>query len=210
MRTLVAIFLLMALSVEAADARRHRHRHHRFYDYIDTQPSSSRSVAPPIDYGTPQPPPRREIVGMAPPGATPRAYGQLVPSSWRMEPPDPNWRGKRFMSPDGSAWFATYTSPVDPEPIADHMKTFAFAEGEEITYLAGARDWIAASGLKGDRIFHRKGLVACGGKVWRHVAFEYSAADKRRMDGFVRRAVAALTDTANDGCEAEAAKKPDQ
>jgi hypothetical protein len=108
----------------------------------------------------------------------------------------------RFVSPDGAAWLATSATPAEQEPIADHLKTIAFAEGEEIAYLAGQRDWIAVSGRKGDRIFYRKAVLACDGKVWRHVAFEYPAAARRSVDPFVVRVAAAVTTTVNDGCEA--------
>jgi hypothetical protein len=34
-------------------------------------------------------------------------------------------------------------------------------------------DWLAVSGIKGNKIFYRKAVIACGGKVWHHIAFEY-------------------------------------
>jgi len=148
--------------------------------------------------------------GAAPPGApvvqrrgTSRSF-DLVPPDWRLEPPDPNWNGKRFTSPDGAAWFATYAAPADGEPLAAHMKAVTFADGEEITYLRGEAGWIAVSGRKSERIFYRKAVLACGGKVWRHVAFEYPAGAKRDMDAFVNRAAGTLDRSAEDGCEAPA------
>jgi hypothetical protein len=41
-------------------------------------------------------------------------------------------------------------------------------------------DWLAVSGFKGDRIFYRKAVIACGGTVWHHIEFEYPrlASDK--------------------------------
>ena len=67
------------------------------------------------------------------------------------------------------------------------MQSVGFAEGETLTYLRGERDWIAVSGSKGDRIFYRKAIIACGGKVWHHIAFEYPIALKREMDTYVTR-----------------------
>src|SRR4029453_3229017 len=32
----------------------------------------------------------------------------MVPPNWQLQPPDPNWGGKRFLSPDGSSWLAVY------------------------------------------------------------------------------------------------------
>jgi serine/threonine-protein kinase len=81
------------------------------------------------------------------------------------------------------------------------MQSVAFAEGETLTYLRGERDWIAVSGTKGNRIFYRKAVIACGGKVWHHIAFEYPLERKRAMDPFVSRAAAIVDQAENDGCD---------
>ena len=125
----------------------------------------------------------------------------IVPPAWQLQPPDPNWKGKRFVSPDGSSWLAVYSFPTANEAIASHMQSVAFAEGETLTYLRGVQDWIVASGLKADRIFYRKAVIACGGKVWHHIAFEYPMALKRKMDPLVNRAAFIIELAENDGCE---------
>ena len=125
----------------------------------------------------------------------------LVPPTWQLQPSDPNWTGKRFLSPDGASWLAVYAFPTAKEPIATHMQSVAFAEGETLTYLRGERDWIVVSGTKGDRIFYRKATIACGGKVWHHIAFEYPVERKRAMDPFVIRAATIIDLAENDGCE---------
>lgn len=123
----------------------------------------------------------------------------ILPPDWKLQPPDPNWRGKRLTSPDGSGWLAVYEAPAD-KSVADHMKAVAFAEGERVTYLRRGSSWIVASGFKGDRIFYRKAMLACGDTRWHHVAFEYPAAQKRAYDRFVTRASHALGAHRNDGC----------
>src|SRR5262249_47578467 len=130
----------------------------------------------------------------------------FVPPTWQLQPPDPNWHGKRFVSPDGTSWLATYAGAAEKEAIADHMKTIAFADGEQITYLRGERSWIAVSGFKGDRIFYRKAVLACGGRVWRHVALEYPAEQRRRLDAFVERASAVIDATSNEACDTAVSK----
>jgi hypothetical protein len=125
----------------------------------------------------------------------------MVPPNWQLQPPDPNWKGKRFPSPDGSSWLTVYASLTAAKPIASHMQSIAFAEGEALTYLRGERDWIVASGTKGDRIFYRKAVIACGGKVWHHMAFEYPVERKQAMDAFVIRAATIIDLAENDGCE---------
>jgi hypothetical protein len=125
----------------------------------------------------------------------------VVPSRWRLEPLEGAWRGSRYVSPDGSSWFAAYALPVDAEPVAAHMDTIARQEGEAITYFRREQDWLAVSGFKGNRIFYRKAVIACGGTVWHHIAFEYPAARKRQMDRFVIQASQSIDRAEYDSCE---------
>src|SRR5262249_46845634 len=129
----------------------------------------------------------------------------IGPPHWQPPTPDSNWKGNRFLSPDGSSWLNAYASWTDTEPITSHMQSVAFAEGETVTYLRGERDWIVVSGTKGDRAFYRKAVIACGGKVWHHVAFEYPITLKQQMDPFVIRAAAIVAQAENDGCQDAAA-----
>jgi hypothetical protein len=81
------------------------------------------------------------------------------------------------------------------------MQSVAFAEGETLTYLRGEQGWIAVSGTKSDKIFYRKAVIACGGKVWHHIAFEYPIEHQRAMDPLVMRAAAIIDLADNDDCE---------
>lgn len=133
----------------------------------------------------------------------------VVPSEWTLQPPDPNWRGKRFVSPEGDAWLALYKTPAD-KSVAAHMKAVAFVDGEEITYLRREKDWIVVSGYKGDngdRIFFRKAMLACGNESWHHISFEYPAAEKRAFDRLVARTSRALKLHENDGCNPDVAER---
>ena len=203
MRRVVLILLILAFGVTSADARKRKHRYHHYRDVYVAPPDFPRMTARDGRYrALPQ---ERSVPIPAPEGLSgrpDRGAMQMVPPDWQLQPPDPNWKGKRYLSPDGAAWFAAYATPVEQEPIAAHMRAIAFVDGEEISYLQGERDWIAVSGLKADRIFYRKAALACGGKSWRHVAFEYPAEAKRSMDPFVTRAARALDNSVNEGCEA--------
>jgi hypothetical protein len=168
------ILISLAIGVSAADAR-HHHRHRS--DALGTEES---------------------------PASRSDAAAALVPSDCRLQAPDTNWKGKRYLSPDGDAWFALYISPTDQESVAAHMRAVAFADGEEITYLRGEQDWIVASGQKAGRIFFRKAMLACGGKSWRHIAFEYPVEAKRRMDRVVTRAARVLDESTDEDCSAAA------
>src|SRR5262245_16165206 len=187
MRKVLIVVCLLIMSASIAEAR-HRHRHWRGY-YVGAAPYAYGFVSPQDNLPTRRP--RRD-------GTDP---ANMVPPNWQLQAPDPNWKGNRFLSPDGSSWLTVYASLTTAEPIASHMQAVAFAEGETVTYLRGERDWIAVSGMKGDRIFYRKAVIACGGKVWHHIAFEYPIAFKRRMDPFVMRAATIVDQAENDGCE---------
>ncbi len=119
----------------------------------------------------------------------------VIPSDWRFERNE-----GRYVSPDGSSWFAASASPVGSESIAAQMDRFARQEGESVTYFRRKPDWIVVSGFKGSRIFYRKAVVACGGKVWHYIEFEYPAARKRQMDSFVNRASYTIDHSENSDC----------
>jgi hypothetical protein len=131
----------------------------------------------------------------------------LVPANWQLQPPDERWNGRRFVSPDGNAWFALYAAAADKEPRDEHIKKVAFAEGEELTYLRRESDWLVVSGFtdnKRDRIFYRKAVLACDGRIWRHVALEYPADQKQAFDALVTRATRALNAGDSADCIAPA------
>jgi len=89
------------------------------------------------------------------------------------------------------------------------MKSVVFAgEGETLTYVQGARSWIAVAGFKGSRMFYRKAILACGGRIWHHVAFEYPPEIKIHVDRFVQLAAEGLHDSQTDCDNAVAERKP--
>jgi hypothetical protein len=124
---------------------------------------------------------------------------ELVPRGWQLQPASPAWQGRRYVSPDGKAWIAFYAAGAANDAGA-RFKAVAFGDGEEPTYLRGERDRLTVSGLKGDTIFYRKVMLACGGTVWRHVAVEYPAAAKRELDGTIERLSRAFERVADDSC----------
>jgi hypothetical protein len=109
----------------------------------------------------------------------------LVPGGWKLLPPDPRWTGSRFVAPDGQSWLAVYGTPRAGENVEQHLRAVARAAGEDITYLRRGRGWLVASGYKGDRIFYRKVVLACDGRLFHHVAFEYPAERKGPYDRLV-------------------------
>jgi serine/threonine-protein kinase len=128
----------------------------------------------------------------------------LVPPGWQRQPADPNWPVEQYFSPDGTGSFSAYITPVAQEPIAQHMKTVAFVDGEQITRLRGERSWIEVSGFKGDRVFYRKSVLACGGTSWHEIVFEYPT-EADGMKVFVDRAAKAVETNLDKGCPASVA-----
>jgi hypothetical protein len=51
-----------------------------------------------------------------------------------------------------------------------------------------------------NRIFYRKTMLACRGRKWHNLEFEYPASDKSAMDEFVTRASYALGAYNRAGC----------
>lgn len=201
MRAILILFILLLTGLTAADARhRHRHGHERHHERY-MAPSAYPAPADEISI------PRRFERG----GHSHVDASELIPPGWQLQTPDPKWKGKRFVSPDGSAWFAVYSTSINDASPAAHMKAIAFVDGEEISYIRAEQNWIAVSGLKGERVFYRKARIACGGRIWHNIAFEYPLGLKRAMDRSVRRASAAVDRSDNDGCEAAVATdKPQQ
>jgi hypothetical protein len=73
------------------------------------------------------------------------------------------------------------------------MNAVAFVDGEQITRLQGEENWIEVSGLKVDRSFYRKAVLACAGRV--------STQTQGRISEFVSRAAKAVENSEDQGCE---------
>jgi hypothetical protein len=196
MRMLLIVTLILVMGVDAADARRRRH-HHRSYAI---EAPMEAAVAPDFDSDSRG---NRRASRRSPP-----TVAALVPRDWQAEPQNPDWNGKRFLSPDGTSWLAVYRAPALDEPIANHMRSIIFAKDETITYLRGERTWVAVSGFKDSRIFYRKAVLACAGKAWHHIAFEYPAELKTKIDALVISAAQALDNTRSDCEQAVSATRP--
>jgi hypothetical protein len=181
---LVLTALLVLLVTEAADARKRRHHDGTEGDFVVVTPDG-RTFEPNRKRGERRRSPTIPLAAVVPPG-------------WQLQPPEPNWQGKRFTSPDGAAWLAVYKAPADVA-VAEHMKSVAFpSDGETLTYIQGERSWIAAAGFKGSHMFYRKALLSCGGRVWHHVAFEYPVDMKARVERFIVLAAEGLHDSQAD------------
>jgi len=199
MYRVILILLILVCSATSAGARHHRHRYH----VLIPDSYLLRHNAPVTRRSEPYQSERSRSEVARSPASSHDDTEDVIPPDWKKQPLD---NGGRFLSPDGSASFAFYTTAGHDEPIAGHMKSFAFGDGEEITSLTGERTWISASGFKGDRLFYRQAALACGGDRWHHIAFEFPANAKRSMQDFIKRAVEKLNSGQNEGCDTPLSK----
>ena len=202
MRRALLFVLLLTLTLAPAEARRHGHYHWGLWGFL-SMPHAHRhghrrhhEVA------------RRHTRGtVRAAAASDRTQGgsytraDLVPPDWQLQPTNPNLKGQRFVSADGAAWLALFATPAEQQPIAKHMNAVAFVDGEQITHLHGEENWIEVSGLKADRSFYRKAVLACAGRVWHEVAFEYPTQTQGSISEFVNRAAKAVENSEDQGCE---------
>ena len=130
-----------------------------------------------------------------------RGIPAVLPPDWILQPTDPNEHRKVLTSPDGSASLSILEERADTN-MEPYMRSVAERDGERVTYRRRGRGWVVSSGFKGDRIFYRKAMLACGDTVWHQIAFDYPAAEKRAYDRFVTRAEKALAAHRQDGCPA--------
>jgi len=133
-----------------------------------------------------------------------QGIASVLPPDWITQPPDPNWHGKRLTSPDGSASLAV-SEELAAGDVAAYMRSFAERDGERVTYLRRGQNWIVVSGFRGNRIFYRKAMLACGNRSWHHISFDYPVTEKRAYDRFVTLASRALAAHRNEGCGPTAA-----
>jgi hypothetical protein len=125
-------------------------------------------------------------------------YPAIVPQDWTVLPPNSNeWRA---VSPRKDAWLSLYTTPVDGS-VRSHLRRWGVGDGDRVTYQRQEQEWTVVSGYTAnDRIFYRKTILACAGRKWHNLEFEYPASDKSAMNRFVSRASYALGAYNRAGC----------
>jgi hypothetical protein len=132
------------------------------------------------------------------PGAP--AARPAIPPGWTEQPSGSKTGGKRFASPEGRAWVETSTTDVAAEPVSAHMRSVAFGDGETLTFIRGESDRIEVAGVKGDRHFYRKAIIACAGRVWHQIAMEYPVDMSRHIQPLLKSIPGAVDASETLGC----------
>jgi hypothetical protein len=191
MRVFLITIIILAIIAETADARKRRHhRHHGHKNaYAETELLGAAREDRSISRAE-----RRSNIGA------------LIPRDWQLERADAGRPSNRFVSPGGTAWVAFYARSAEDETREERFKAVAFAGDGEVTYLRGERDWLAVSGIRGEQIFYRKVVLACGERQWRHIAFEYPTKQKRQFDGLISRMSRALDRAREEDCHPPASE----
>ena len=135
-------------------------------------------------------------------GAARHDIERILPPNWRVAP-GREALGRRYVSPDGSAWLSIQAEPARRAGVEAHIRSLAQRRGERVTYLRRGRGWIVASGYRDGRIFYRKAMLACANRAWHQLEFEYPAQQKREFDRLVTRVSAALQAYGRNGCAPE-------
>jgi hypothetical protein len=128
-----------------------------------------------------------------------RDFPAIVPRDWTVLPPGKSneWRA---VSPRKDAWLSLYATPARGS-VSSHLRRWGMGAGDRVTYERRGQGWSAISGYTADdRIFYRETMLACGGRIWHDLAFEYPRSDKLAMDEFVTRASHALGAYSSAGC----------
>jgi serine/threonine-protein kinase len=143
----------------------------------------------------------------------------LVPTDWRKQAADANQGEHRFVSPEGDAWLALSGRPAEEQSPDEYLRSFAFVDGEDVTYLRRERDLLVSFGFKDDkheRKFYRKVILSCDGHRWRHLTVEYPVTTRSPVEQLIDDLSEVMDFTKNAGCEAapsssrELSLSPDQ
>jgi serine/threonine-protein kinase len=126
-------------------------------------------------------------------------FRDIIPQDWRMLPRHQGSADLGFTSPRGDAEIVFKAKP-STRPITSQLARLRSVPGGDITYEREGHTWIVVSGFKGSRIFYRKAMLACGGRAWHYLEFEYPAAQKKAFDAFVALSSKALGAYASSGC----------
>jgi hypothetical protein len=191
MRRIILVFVIVAIGSGSAEARRF-HFHHYGWGHI-----ARNLVIPPPSYREQSFSRRRAL----------RSYAQdFPPTDWQLQRPDPNWEGRRYVSPAGDASLAFYASSVAQQSFQEHVNAVAFADGEQVLSLNADRRGLLVTGTKDAHIFLRQARLACGDRQWHHIALDFPANEQRSYMTLIAKAMRVLAMADTGGCDTPTAE----
>jgi hypothetical protein len=201
MRAAFLLPLVLLLGTQAADARHYRYRYwHRGYNFESRHGGPIGVLPLPEDGPNAASSPRTQRTETLVLGRP------FPPSDWRLQPVNTDQKGRRYLSPDGAASLAFDANPSGSESASEHLKSVAFADGEQVLTLVGNQSELLVTGTKDHRTFIRKARLACGGREWHQVMLEFPTGAQREYSRVGEQAVRALDLADDDGCAAPVAK----
>ena len=102
-----------------------------------------------------------------------------VPGDWAIDPPPADDDGRVFRSPDRQAQIVIGGSHITDD-IASVLQDAVSGVG--VTYKRIGPDWAVASGVEGSRIFYRRSVIACHGRIINAVEITYPQSQKQAYD----------------------------
>src|SRR6516165_4007064 len=111
MYRVILVLLILVFTGTSAGARHHWHRYHALVPYSYVLRHND-AISRPEAY---------RVEG---------SRSEVTPPDWKKQSLDAASNGGRFVSPDGSASFDFYTTAADDQPVTEHLKSFAFGEGD--------------------------------------------------------------------------------
>jgi len=105
-----------------------------------------------------------------------------VPRDWAMDPPPANDDGRVFRSPDRQAQIVIGGSHITDDAASVLQDAVS---GVGVTYQRIGPNWAVASGVEGSRIFYRRSVIACHGRIIDAVEITYPQSQKQAYDRLV-------------------------
>src|SRR5262249_27768499 len=128
------------------------------------------------------------------------------------QPADPSLREHQYVSPQGDASIAFSSRSAEERSPDEYLRSLAFVEGEDVTYLRRERDWLVAFGVKDDKHegqFFWKVVLSCEGRQWRHLMVEYPVTVRATLERLIDDLSEVMDFTKNSGCDATPAPSKD-
>jgi hypothetical protein len=96
-----------------------------------------------------------------------------------MDPPPADDDGRVFRSPDRQAQIVIGGSHITDDATSVLQDAVS---GVGVTYKRIGPDWAVASGVEGSRIFYRRSVIACHGRILNAVEITYPQRQKQAYD----------------------------